>query len=168
MINGSCGGGPFKLGPLAHKACEEFEIKTAHSSGTFETPEWSIRVTPQPVYDRVSGPKTRLDLNIRPKVSETSMKVAPHGIIGQSFDGDNRAVNGKVDTYPKSGTFTTKAMAEGAIEGSASMYIVNTPFATEFAFSRFYKLAEKPRSTTHLRIDNTTRDIATETSAAST
>ncbi|EOD06734.1 hypothetical protein EMIHUDRAFT_372180, partial [Emiliania huxleyi CCMP1516] len=44
---------------------------------------------------------------------------------------------GKQDVYPESGRIATSAMAEGAIEGTAGMYEVASPFATAFAFSRF-------------------------------
>ena len=44
---------------------------------------------------------------------------------------------GQVDVYPWSGSFQTSAMAEGAIEGVASMYEMPSPFETRFAFSRF-------------------------------
>ena len=36
-----------------------------------------------------------------------------------------------LDTYPDAGTFTTSAQAEGAIEGTADMYEVFSPFDTD-------------------------------------
>ena len=42
-----------------------------------------------------------------------------------------------VDEYPTEGHVTTSAMAEGAIEGRASMYEVASAHATAFVFSRF-------------------------------
>ena len=63
--------------------------------------------------------------------------IAPHGIIGQSFDGSMIAVSGKLDDYGDGPEFTTSAQAEGAIEGSADDYIVPSPFSTDFRFSRF-------------------------------
>jgi len=63
--------------------------------------------------------------------------IAPHGLIGQSFDGSNIAVSGKLDNYGDKPTFTTSAQAEGAIEGVYTDYIVPDPFSTLFKFSRF-------------------------------
>ena len=115
VVNGSCGGGPFVLGPHARKSCEEMFVDMDLSSGVFETPEWIVEIMSRPVYDRISGPKTRLDLRIKPKVDEAVMRVAPHGIVGQSFDQDEYAIDGRVDKYPTRGNFTTSALAEGAI-----------------------------------------------------
>ena len=55
--------------------------------------------------------------------------------------------NGRVDIYPWSGYFTTSAMAEGAIEGTASDYEVAGAHATDFAFSRFNAAKGAPAST---------------------
>jgi len=61
---------------------------------------------------------------------------APHGLIGQSYDGDGLAVSGNTDAY--TGTeVTTLAQAEGAIEGTAEDYRIASPFATTFKYSRF-------------------------------
>ena len=53
---------------------------------------------------------------------------------------------GLTDVYPErpgpGEHFVTKAMAEGAIEGTAAMYEVAAPYSTEFAFSRFDALPE--------------------------
>ena len=45
-------------------------------------------------------------------------RVAPHGLLGQEFDGLH--IDGKRDDYvpDAEGIFTTSAQAEGAIEGS--------------------------------------------------
>jgi len=75
--------------------------------------------------------------------------VAPHGIIGQSYDGDSIAVDGAQDNY-STPVVTTAAMAEGAIEGKASDYKMPGPFATEFKFSRFDATQAKPRDVTKL------------------
>ena len=63
------------------------------------------------------------------------LQVKPHGIIGQSFDGDDVGVNGKLDPYSGAQPgppLTTSAMAEGAIEGDAAEYKMASKFATEF------------------------------------
>ena len=63
--------------------------------------------------------------------------VAPHGIIGQSYDNDTVAVNGKLDDYFDKSNVVTSAMAEGAIEGVADDYVVDSPHDTRFRFTRF-------------------------------
>ena len=63
--------------------------------------------------------------------------IAPHGIVGQSFDGSKLAVSGKQDDYGNGPEFTTSAQAEGAIEGTHKDYIVSAPFATAFKYARF-------------------------------
>ena len=74
------------------------------------------------------------------KYGRTSKTCLPHGSIGQSWDGDNVGVNGATDDYTYNAThpvLTTKAMAEGAIEGNATEYELSTPFVTRFKYSRF-------------------------------
>jgi len=53
------------------------------------------------------------------------------------------SLTAKVDVYPESGRFTTVAMAEGAIDGTAEMYEMSSPFATDFAYSRFSRAQER-------------------------
>ena len=85
--------------------------------------------------------------------------VAPHGLIGQSFDGDVIAVDGKKDRYRelwwrqtsfKSKEITTEAQGEGAIEGSADDYKIDDPFGHTFKFSRFSAFEAAPRSVSAL------------------
>ena len=47
------------------------------------------------------------------------------------------ARHGRTDRYPDHGRFATSAMAEGAIEGDASLYEVISRYSTDFQFSRF-------------------------------
>ena len=111
-----------------------------------------MNATRRPIYNHVAGPsKWRFDISIRPldgttgleaKYGKASETCFPHGIIGQSWDGDDIAINGAVDDYtfnPNEPTITTKAMAEGAIEGVAADYELAKGDATDFAFSRFDK-----------------------------
>ena len=110
------------------------------ATATLDVDEWELTLTIRPVYDRLQGPHRRLDLGMRPKVPDRALAVAPHGIVGQSFDGDALPRKGRVDVYPpldRPGSFTTSAMAEGAIEGVAADYEVPLPFATAFAYERF-------------------------------
>ena len=91
------------------------------------------------MFDRTEGPAHRLDLSLRPLLPEAQLAEWPHGLIGQSFDGDARPRQGKLDDYSTPVAWTT-AQAEGAIEGSADDYRVASPFATAFRFSRFEPL----------------------------
>merc|ERR1712228_868343 len=61
--------------------------------------------------------KMLLDVEIVALYDADSDTVAPHGIFGQAYDGDKIAVDGALDTERDSVT-TTKAQAEGAIEGT--------------------------------------------------
>lgn len=78
-------------------------------------------------------------------------RTAPHGIVGQSFDGSLIAVSGKQDKYGDAPEFTTTAQAEGAIEGVFTEYVVPAPFTTSFKYSRFdAKGVVAPRNVTTL------------------
>jgi hypothetical protein len=78
--------------------------------------------------------------------------------MGQSFDGDAVAVDGATDEYAPQGVaptvVTTRAMAEGAIEGVAAEYaLAIAPFGTDFRYSRFDKAYDAkcaPRDVTKL------------------
>jgi len=107
---------------------------------------WETNVTRHAVYNWIAGPKWRFDVAIRP-LNNTGFEylhgmpsdvVAPHGLIGQSWDSDDIAVDGAMDDYKVTQTeIWTKAMAEGSIEGDASEYALATPFSTQFKYSRF-------------------------------
>ena len=135
MITGKCGGGDFFLGVGASKRCEEMLIAVRFSSAEFTIGDWTAVVRGNWVYDRISGPAHRLDLSLRAR-GGVAARHLPHGIIGQAF-ASAEPRHGRVDEYPASGTFTTSAMAEGAIDGNAAMYELAGPHATAFAFSRF-------------------------------
>lgn len=135
MIGGSCGGHHFNLGPGGVKTCEELSIKVDLSSATFSLGNWTIIARGNAVYDRLSGPTHRLDVDFKSH-GDAAARSLPHGIVGQSFSWSS-ARNGKTDEYPATGYYKTAAMAEGAIQGEAAMYEVLGPYATRFAFSRF-------------------------------
>ena len=96
------------------------------------------------------GPYRRLDVQVKPRVAESELSVAPHGLIGQSWDGDHVAISGKRDVYPSSGEFTTNAMAEGAIEGVAADYLMPSRYATLFKYSRYGLDHARPRDVSKL------------------
>ena len=98
--------------------------------------------------------KLRMNVVMRATYQERRDSVAPHGLLGQTYDRDGRAVHGQRDDYSRlddgrltssrrrtlwgdSGVITTRARAEGAIEGDGEDYRVASDFATAFRFSRF-------------------------------
>ena len=58
----------------------------------------------------VTGLHHRLDVQIKPRVAESAFKLPPHGIVGQGWDGDDKAIDGEQDVFPKTGEFTTCAV----------------------------------------------------------
>jgi len=134
-------GGPFK------KLIDDVHLKLGYSSLHVFTPEFEIVVTPRMfrLERNIVGLHHRLDLQIKPRVAEAAFKVPPHGIIGQGWDGDDKAIDGEQDAFPISGEFTTYSMAKGAIEGVPSDYKILTPYATDFKYSRFDATSAEPR-----------------------
>jgi len=95
--------------------------------------------------------KKRLDLSLSARTMTHTLEVAPHGLIGQTFDGDNIAIDGAVDDY--SGKIvTTTAMGEGAIEGTAEDYEIDpdSPYSVIFKYTRFYAQHASPRDVSAL------------------
>ena len=110
--------------------------------------EWNVNVTRVPVYNFILGPRWKFNINIQLLVPESSITCFPHGILGQSYDGDDMAVFGKTDNY-NSADIRTIAMAEGAIEGTAKDYIMENEYNHNFKYYRFDKSTSdicKPRS----------------------
>ena len=164
VINGTCAGVPFVFGRRGERRCHGLDMRMPFTHAVFAFVGWAITVRGNHVYDRLSGPRHRLDVSIS-AAGDTARRDLPHGacdlalhsshlrtravrraqrqyvstcagLLGQSFSGDGKR-DGKRDVYPAAGRFTTSAMAEGAIEGTAAMYEVASPHATDFAFSRF-------------------------------
>ena len=101
----------------------------------------------------MKGLHHRLDVRIRPRVAESAFKLPPHGIIGQGWDGDDKAIDGEQDDFPESGEFTTYAQAKGAIEGMPNDYKVAKPYDTDFKFSRFDAKSAASRNVAKLVAD---------------
>lgn len=114
---------------------------------------WAIDLSSAQYFDEARGEKRkmhRVDVNVRPLTTAVEHEaVAPHGIIGQTFDGDNLAVSGAQDDYNKS-VVVTSAQGEGAIEGSWEDYIVPSAFETDFKYGRFSTKAAPARDVTKL------------------
>lgn len=147
MVKGACAapGAPPKQGAFTlwkgrSTECDNLRASIDVATLLVETPEWEFKVRGSRVFDRIAGPHHRLDLSFTPLLDDSMLSVAPHGIIGQSFDGSNTPRMGRTDIYPDervAGEFTTTAMAEGALEGDALDYRLAGPFETAFRFSRF-------------------------------
>lgn len=115
------------------------------STGRWEVKAWSKRYP-----NAAANPgKALLNVAISAQYDADHDVVAPHGLIGQSYDGDNIAVDGEMDDYTGK-EITTKAMAEGAIEGTAADYRVTGPFSTDFKWSRFDATQAMPRDVIQL------------------
>jgi len=136
MVNGTCDGRKYALGPHGHDQCYGSSVSTGLASAEFKLPEWELRIESRRVFGHIKGPEHRLDLAMKPTVRETDLSAWPHGIIGQSYDGDDSPISGKQDDY-STPIVHTEAMAEGAIEGTWADYQVNSPFETRFKYSRF-------------------------------
>jgi hypothetical protein len=155
FVNGTVEDMTFKLGAHSEKTVDDVAITISYSSLTVTTPEFEVVVTPMnlrqeewgrdPFMVNVVGLHHRLDVQMKLRVPEAQLSVAPHGIIGQGYDGDGKAIDGEVDTFPASGEFTTSAMAKGAIEGTPNDYKVASKYATDFKYSRFDKDSAPPR-----------------------
>tara|TARA_B110001450_G_scaffold182087_1_gene170147 strand:- start:821 stop:1615 length:795 start_codon:yes stop_codon:yes gene_type:complete len=107
---------------------------------------WETNVTRRPVYNRIHGPKWRFDMTIRQLIGtgfETrhgtpSNVTWPHGLIGQTWDGDSVAVDGTQDDYDSDDTeIWTHAMAEGALDGKSSDAYIVDPNTFAFRYSKF-------------------------------
>merc|ERR1711975_194274 len=73
--------------------------------------------------------------------------------MGQAYDGDTVEVTGAKDDYSvPDEVIVTKAMGEGAIEGTAEDYEIDptNPFDTNFKFSRFGLTHALPRNISSL------------------
>jgi hypothetical protein len=147
VVNGTCVGRPFRFGLHGHKACFDFKMSMDHSSATFELGNWTVKVHGSRSCKGclVAGPEHRLDIGFTAR-GDAPARDKPHGIVGQSYATPGLERHGKKDLYPFSGSYTTSAQAEGAIEGSASDYQVASPYATGFAFSRFNAARGAPAS----------------------
>jgi len=107
---------------------------------------WECQAWSKPYPNPASNPgKALLDIKVSALYDADHDIVAPHGLIGQSYDGDTVAVDGAQDDYTGR-EVTTKAMGEGAIEGDAADYAMADKFTTQFKYSRFDAVSAKPRN----------------------
>ena len=163
----------FRLGIGKRTAWETpgLRVRMEYHTLTVVFKGWEMKATRRPVYGWRSGPTWRIDFRIALSSDKNELGTLrlpqkewpcfPHGIVGQSFDGDDLKTDGKKDDYNTNGSMTTSAMAEGAIEGTAQDYAVSGPFDTHFAYSRFYKTKCASRSLKGLRISRKVKSNAT-------
>uniref|UniRef100_A0A7S4BUE4 VWFD domain-containing protein n=1 Tax=Chrysotila carterae TaxID=13221 RepID=A0A7S4BUE4_CHRCT len=112
--------------------------------------KWRLSATVAPFpFGSLNRKKVLININIEPLYDAAHDAVAPHGIIGQSFDGDDVGVDGKRDLARAEET-TTEAQAEGAIEGNWRDYLLSSNFATDFKYSRFDATSAAPRDVSSL------------------
>ena len=113
---------------------------------------------------------TRMDVQVKTRSRAALRPVAPHGLLGQTFDDDGVPLHGARDDYTKATSgkleHTTRAAGEGAIEGTIEEYRLPTPFATEFKYSRFGRRISAPRNATALRWAQIHAALAAEGAAA--
>lgn len=150
---------PFKL--------ENLQVSMTNKTVTVTTGKWVLSATvTQFLYAHHNEGKKLLNVKIEPASGYTpdADEVAPHGIVGQSYDGDGVGINGATDA-PLAGNWsadevTTKAQAEGAIEGTIFDYKMPSPFATSFKFSRFDAVAAAPRDVSKLSGERVRVEVA--------
>jgi len=154
---------------LSEPTAEELKKGHAVSMQVAQQGRWSINVSAHHVDGYFNDERTskdgndelwRIDVGVSSlsKSMETGA-VAPHGLIGQTFDGDDITVDGAQDDYEKS-LVVTNAQAEGAIEGSWEDYIVAGPFDTQFKYSRYSVASAKSRDVSKLSGKKTVRKSA--------
>jgi len=120
------------------------------------TGRWDVQAYSKHYPNAAANPgKALLNVAMSPKYDIDHDVVAPHGLIGQSYDGDNIAVDGNTDDY-SAREVTTQAMAEGAIEGKAVDYQMPGPFDTDYKYTRFDATSAKPRDVSQLTGKKTT------------
>ena len=90
---------------------EYFHVSVTKELMIIEDKDWSVTIKRDRAYGSFDNSK-RLDVKITLKTPVSSLRVAPHGILGQSFDGDGIAVNGKKDDYSSGHEIRTSSMAE--------------------------------------------------------
>ena len=150
------------LGAWKEYAYDDVQVFSKQITTVVRAAGWEVNVTSKPIYNGLPGnAEWRFDVNMRPlddiptlaakHGSSTIGTIAPHGIIGQSFDNDDIAVIGALDKYTGLTEMTTKAQAEGFIEGNFMDYKMTEVFATAFKFSRFdARLPVPPRNVSAL------------------
>merc|ERR1712083_947243 len=115
-----------------------------------KTEKWDTAATKSPFpFQNLNRGKILLDIEIVALYDADSDVVAPHGIFGQAYDGDKMAIDGAVDS-DRGTVSTTKAQAEGAIEGTWTDYKMESKFSTSFKYTRFDSVSAPHRDPSKL------------------
>merc|ERR1712087_1001678 len=117
---------------------DDLHVKfTSKNKLRVKTDKWEMAATKSPFpFPNLNRGKVLLDVEIAALYNADEDVVAPHGIFGQAYDGDKLAVDGAMDVERDTET-STKAQAEGAIEGTWTDYKMQSKFATDFKYTRF-------------------------------
>ena len=142
-------------------AIEGISIALRNKVLTVETPLWRMVAKSMRSYPHVGVHRISVQVSSLYPVCG-GHRVAPHGILGQTFDCDGKATNGNYDRYKRlddgrlvqsrvqGGTVTTQAQGEGALEGTIGDYQLRDWSHTAFAFSRFDGGRMTPRNASAL------------------
>ena len=149
------------------KRFDDVQVEMNGRTVKITTAEWVVTASSKVKPSIVNATKCAdgrciLNIAVSPRFDTAKTRVAPHGLMGQSYDGDDIGIVGAIDKYTGE-EFTTSAMGEGAIEGVAQDYEMADKFGTDFAFSRFGKAFAAPRnvsalSGTKVKTDHTILD----------
>ena len=156
--------GTARLELVAGAAPRTFEDVTISAStrGNAEvvsvrTSAWAVEAAARLIWRSTVPGKKQIDLSFSPLRDPLAplspgRVVAPHGLIGQSFDGDAVAVDGRQDHYRElwkaqgaGKELVTQAQAEGSLEGQGGEYKMPDFFATDYRYSRFSVASAAPR-----------------------
>ena len=120
------------------------------------TPQWRMRAKSTFGYPHAGVLRMNLGVtSLYPLCDHPG--IAPHGILGQTFDCDGLAINGEEDSYEilddgrttrsrvsnAGGEVTTRAQGQGALEGVLQDYRLPSLFDISFPYSRFMADASK-------------------------
>jgi hypothetical protein len=114
--------------------------------------KWVMKAVEAPFpFGLLNKQKSLLDVSVKALYDADHDVVAPHGIFGQSYDGDDIAVDGKLDKRDGDES-TTEAQAEGALEGVIADYRIaaNDPYSPAFKYSRYDLTKAMPRDVSKL------------------
>jgi len=140
------------------RTVDDVTIKTRMLSVNVTTAMWTVNATAKYIYGQCQAdgsPRSwwkekqlkRLDIFIRGAFPQ----VDAHGIIGQSYR-NARVRNGAQDSYDvelqrvneigMAPPMTTRAQAEGAIDGNHTSYMISSPYSTLHPFSRYGRMRD--------------------------
>ena len=120
---------------------DDIHVEQLHLTTKITARGWVTEATRKPVYNYMTGAKWRYDISIKPLSNKFTCY--PHGLIGQSWDGDQIGFIGKTDEYENLNYIQTSAQAEGAIEGTFKRYLLKHANDVNFKYQRFWKRANE-------------------------